>query len=274
MKIKLFNHITIAIIMSTNCNALEFQSKIKTGKQAAQMIEYYDKITHYNNKILEILNNTTDKVLYDYAIDVQITILAKLLPKFKSSSIQPVKTTLVNPLTDRIKILHSFIHHAITKGQEVNYRFPEMTQFDIQSNEQHKTDVQECSVVTSDGQATAHNLETQPMPTTLPSTQSHPAGFTWAKGVEQTGGFKRKRPTTQPFTQYQLAGRFGFGQIKQGSTTQSSAQSNPPTFGQPAGRFGFVQIKQGPTTQLSAQSNPTTQSSAQSNPPTFGQPAE
>jgi hypothetical protein len=125
---------------SFNTRITSLKTKASTGARAADVLKHCEKMEKHNTYLKTLLSEANDMEMYNHVLDSHLTAIANMVPEFKMGMFfkKSVKTTLVNPITDKITILRDFIRHSTTIGM-VDYKFPEMRQVETeQYNQQQK----------------------------------------------------------------------------------------------------------------------------------------
>jgi len=244
---------------SFNTRITSLKTKASVGVRAANVLRECERMEKQNTYLKTLLSEANDTEMFNHVLDSHLEAIANMIPEFKTGAFfkKPVKTTLVNPITDKITILRDFIRHSTTSGMGIDYKFPEKRQVEIerQSQENAQQAQQDRTIVQclEDIARARAQTATQPQPfgatATTPRTYQFPFGTqpsAQATGVHQSGvhhsgvtpfrGFGAhpsvaQAPSVPPFgfgaQQTQSVPPFGFG--------AQQTQSVPPAFGVPVG---------------------------------------
>ena len=210
---------------SFNTRITSLKTKASVGTRAADVLKECERMEKQNMFLKTLLREANDTEMFNHVLDSHLGAIAKLIPEFKTGPFfkKPAKTTLVNPITDKITILRDFIRHSTTSGMGIDYKFPEKRQVEIerQSQEQAQQAMQDRAFVRrleDIARARAQTVAGPPPPFGATTSASHTAQFP-TFGAHQSGAHQSGAPSFPVFS------------VPSGS---QSAQVVPPAFG-----FGF-----------------------------------
>lgn len=112
---------------SFTTRTISLKTKASVGVRAANVLKYCEMMETQNKFLKTLLADANDSEMSDHVMDSHLNAIANIIPEFKKGPffMQPVNSTLMDPITDKISILRDFIKHAITFGMNVDYKFPE-----------------------------------------------------------------------------------------------------------------------------------------------------
>ncbi len=124
---------------SFNTRATSLKTKASVGARAADVLKHCEKLEKQQTYLKTLLTEANDTDMYNHVLDSHLYAIANMIPNFKMGLggfgvTKPVKTTLVDPITDKVNILRDFIRHSTTLGMS-NYTFPEKRQLDTERDE-------------------------------------------------------------------------------------------------------------------------------------------
>jgi hypothetical protein len=243
---------------SFNTRITSLKTKASVGVRAADVLRECEMMEKQNTYLKTLLSEANDTEMFNHVLDSHLEAIAHLIPEFKVGAFlkRPVKTTLVNPITDKINILRDFIKHSTTSGMGSDYKFPEKCQVEIerQSQENAQQAMLDCKIVQrlEDIVRARANL-THPQPFNAPPTQS-----TLRTAQFLAFGTQSAQPTA-PRTTFPA---FGFG-----AHQFSASHPAPPAFG-----FGANQSSASPAFGFGANqssASPSVPSAFGTQPPTY-----
>lgn len=229
---------------SFNTRITSLKTKASVGVRAADVLRQCERMEKQNTYLKTLLIEANDTEMFNHVLDSHLEAIAHLIPEFKTGLFfkKPVKTTLVNPITDKINILRDFIKHSTTSGMSSDYKFPEKRQVEIERQSQedaHQAMQDRAFVQRFEDIARARVQAAQPQPFNappVPRTAPFPA-FGAQPARSQSSAPPAFGFGAQPSAQPSARPTFGFG--AQPSSAQPSA---PPAFG-----FGAQPSVQPPT---------------------------
>ena len=125
---------------SFNTRITSLKTKASAGARAADVLKHCEKMEKHNTYLKTLLSEANDMEMYNHVLDSHLEAIANIISEFKMSCgiKKPVKTTLVNPITDKITILRDFIRHSTSTfcGMWMDYKFPEKRQLEIERKNQ------------------------------------------------------------------------------------------------------------------------------------------
>jgi hypothetical protein len=136
---------------SFNTRITSLKTKASVGVRAANVLKECERMEKQNTYLKTLLIEANDTEMFNHVLDSHLEAIAHLIPEFKTGPFfkKPVKTTLVNPITDKVTILRDFIKHSITSGMVFDYKFPEKRQVEIESQSQENAQqaMQDCAFI-------------------------------------------------------------------------------------------------------------------------------
>jgi len=238
---------------SFNTRITSLKTKASVGVRAANVLKECERMEKQNTYLKTLLIEANDTEMFNHVLDSHLEAIAHLIPEFKTGPFfkKPVKTTLVNPITDKITIFRDFIKHSITNGMVFDYKFPEKRQVEIESQSQENAQamqdrafIQRCEDIARARVQAAHPqpFNAPPVPHTAPfpvfgaQPSSAPPAF-GAKSVSSQPSsappaFGANSASSQPFS---APPAFVFGaqpptySVPQTTTTPTSVDMHPPS---------------------------------------------
>ncbi len=230
---------------SFNTRITSLKTKASVGVRAANVLRQCERMEKQNTYLKTLLIEANDTEMFNHVLDSHLEAIAHLIPEFKTGFFfkKPVKTTLVNPITDKINILRDFIKHSTTSGMGSDYKFPEKRQVEIerQSQENAQQAMQDRAFVQRFEDiaraAQPHPFNAHPVPHTAPfpafgaqPVRSHPSSAPPAFGFGAQPSAQPSAPPAfnfgaQPSAQPSAPPAFGLG-----AQPSTAPQSAPPAF--------------------------------------------
>jgi hypothetical protein len=128
---------------SFNTRATSLKTKASVGARAADVLKHCEKLEKQQTHLKTLLTEANDTDMYNHVLDSHLYAIANMIPNFKTTlnmgfsfgqTTKPVKSTFIDPLTDKINILRDFIKHSTTQGM-MDYKFPEKRQAEKEAHE-------------------------------------------------------------------------------------------------------------------------------------------
>ncbi len=124
---------------SFNTRATSLKTKASVGARAADVLKHCEKLEKQQTYLKTLLTEANDTDMFNHVLDSHLYAIANMIPDFKMGLggfgiTKTVKTTLVDPITDKVNILRDFIRHSTTLGM-ANYTFPERRQLEKERDE-------------------------------------------------------------------------------------------------------------------------------------------
>jgi hypothetical protein len=125
---------------SFNTCVTSLKTKASVGARAAGVLKHCEQMQKHQLFLKTLVAEANDTDMFNHVLDSHIEAIANMIPEFKTGIFfkKPVKTTLVNPIVDKITILRDFIRHATTNGMNMDYRFPEKRQLETEFRESER----------------------------------------------------------------------------------------------------------------------------------------
>ena len=125
---------------SFNTRITSLKTKASVGVRAANVLKECERMEKQNTYLKTLLSEANDTEMSNHVLDSHLEAIANMIPEFKTGAFfkKPVKTTLVNPITDKITILRDFIKHSTSSGMGIDYKFPEKRQLEIERQNQEQ----------------------------------------------------------------------------------------------------------------------------------------
>lgn len=202
---------------SFNTRITSLKTKASVGVRAANVLKVCERMEKQNTYLKTLLIEANDTEMFNCVLDSHLEAVAHLIPEFKTGLFlkKPVKTTLVNPITDKINILRDFIKHSTTSGMGSDYKFPEKRQVEIerQSRENAQKAMQDRAFVQKFEDiakarvqaAHPHPFNAHPVPHTAPfqafgaqpPSAQQPAPSAFSFGAPKRTNSAQKQETTE-----------------------------------------------------------------------------
>ena len=211
---------------SFNTRITSLKTKASVGARAANVLRECERMEKQNTYLKTLLSEANDTEMSNHVLDSHLEAIANMIPEFKTGAFfkKPVKTTLVNPIMDKITILRDFIRHSTTSGMGIDYKFPEKRQVEIerQSQENAQQAQQDRTIVQRLEDIARARAQTATQPQPFGATATTHRTYQFPFGTQPSAQPVRVQPSS---AQQSAPPAFGFG------AHPSAQPSAPPAFG-------------------------------------------